>query len=330
MNLLNGKGIEQLESMRTHSFCNNMLRLIVMPTEACNFRCSYCYETFEHKKMPREVISGIKALITRRRAELEALSVDWFGGEPLLAMKEITEISRHAIGVANENGITYSSGMTTNAFFLDPQCFRTCLENGVGRYQITLDGDRDTHNLSRKLGSGAGTFDQIWKNLIGIKQTLGEFSILLRLHYTVENYLSIAEFGRKVNDFFGDDERFEFYFVKISRLGGANDDCIALISDQSRKEIEEYLWQASGLRKAKLLTKPLICYAGFGNSLVIRSTGQLAKCTVALSDDHNNIGHIKENGEISINQERFRSWLRPIVEREWQGAKCPLNSVAAT
>ena len=42
------------------------LDLIIMPTEQCNFRCTYCYEDFKIGKMPRWVVNGIKALIDAR------------------------------------------------------------------------------------------------------------------------------------------------------------------------------------------------------------------------------------------------------------------------
>jgi uncharacterized protein len=35
------------------------LHLILMPTEACNFRCVYCYETFALKEMKPDVVAGV-------------------------------------------------------------------------------------------------------------------------------------------------------------------------------------------------------------------------------------------------------------------------------
>ncbi len=39
------------------------LGLTILPTEQCNFRCVYCYETFERGAMQQEVVLGIKNLI---------------------------------------------------------------------------------------------------------------------------------------------------------------------------------------------------------------------------------------------------------------------------
>ena len=44
--------------------------------------------------MPRPVVTGIKSLIDRRSEDLDDLEISWFGGEPLLALDVITEISR--------------------------------------------------------------------------------------------------------------------------------------------------------------------------------------------------------------------------------------------
>jgi uncharacterized protein len=109
--------ISQSEQLR--HFRSNHLNLIILPTEACNFRCTYCYETFENRKMPRPVVTGIKSLIDRRGTDLDELEISWFGGEPLLALDVITEISKHALHVAKTEGFTFRSGMTTNGYFLD-------------------------------------------------------------------------------------------------------------------------------------------------------------------------------------------------------------------
>src|SRR6266571_4798031 len=177
------------ESVRLESFRANLLNLIIMPTEACNFRCTYCYETFEHKKMHPSVVTGIKSLIDRRGGDLDELQISWFGGEPLLAFGVITDICTHAINVAKFNGFDFSSSMTTNGYFLDRKRFSSCLENGIRSFQISLDGDEHVHNASRKLMSGAGTFDRIWANVMAIKELSADFIILLRLHYTYENFL---------------------------------------------------------------------------------------------------------------------------------------------
>jgi uncharacterized protein len=317
--------ISQTEQLQ--HFRSNYLNLIILPTEACNFRCTYCYETFENRKMPRPIVTGIKSLIDRRGADLDDLEIGWFGGEPLLALDVITEICKHAIDVSKTEGFTFRSGMTTNGYFLNQDRFSQCLDHKIDFFQISLDGDPDDHNASRKLASGEGTFDRIWSNLIAMKATRAEFVVMLRLHYTMQNFISVGQFARRIRDVFGDDSRFRFFFHHIARLGGPNDESIAIVSEQDQKQIEAHLWDASGLSPPPGHDESYICYAAKGNSLVIRSTGRLAKCTVALNDSCNDIGRISENGEVCVDQKKYQRWIAPLVEADWENVSCPLPLV---
>jgi len=318
--------IPQSEQLR--HFRSNYLNLIILPTEACNFRCTYCYETFENKKMARPVVNGIKSLIDRRGEELDELELGWFGGEPLLALDVITEICKHAIEVGKAKGFTFRSGMTTNGYFLDQARLARCLDHKIDFFQISLDGDAEEHNASRKLASGEGTFDRIWSNLMAMKASTAQFTALLRLHYAMENFVAVGQFARRCRDVFGDDPRFRYFFHHIARLGGPNDDGITVVSKQDQKEIETYLWSQVGIsRPAEEEDDDYVCYAAKGNSLVIRSTGRLAKCTVALSDSCNDIGSISENGDICVDQKKFQRWIAPLAEADWDNVSCPLPAV---
>ncbi|MFF7227919.1 hypothetical protein [Streptomyces sioyaensis] len=42
------------------------LHLIILPTEQCNFRCTYCYEDFSVGRMGPETVQGVKRLLDRR------------------------------------------------------------------------------------------------------------------------------------------------------------------------------------------------------------------------------------------------------------------------
>jgi uncharacterized protein len=127
----------------------------------------------------------------------------------------------------------------------------------------------------------------------------------------MENFISIGQFARRVRDVFGNDRRFRYFFHNIARLGGSNDESITVISKQDQNEIEAHLWDASGLaRPVGQGEEDYVCYAAKGNSLVIRSTGRLAKCTVALNDSCNDIGWISESGEVCVDQKKYqRCWI---------------------
>lgn len=41
------------------------MRLILLVHENCNFRCTYCYETFEKNKMDLKTVNGIINFINK-------------------------------------------------------------------------------------------------------------------------------------------------------------------------------------------------------------------------------------------------------------------------
>ena len=129
---------------------DRLLQLIILPTEACNFRCVYCYETFEIGKMKRPVITGILALIKKRLPDLNRLVLSWFGGEPLLAVDVIQAISEQVLSVLpNYPRVRYYADMSTNGYVLDTELFQRLLGWNIRTYQISFDGPEEVHDRKR-------------------------------------------------------------------------------------------------------------------------------------------------------------------------------------
>jgi uncharacterized protein len=309
------------------AIANNRLHLILLPTEQCNFRCTYCYETFQNKRMPTDVIAGVKALIERRLPALDHLRISWFGGEPLAAFDVVEDISRAAMLSAQEHGAFYTADMTTNAWHLDRRRLERCLALGITTFHIALDGGRELHDRSRRQASGAGTFDRIWSNLMAMHDSDLKFEVLLRLHYTEENWREVGAFAIHLRSRLADDPRFSIYFHSVEPFDGTSA-TVRPISSDVKQAVETELNRMAGLPATDPCAVGAICYAACGNSFVIRSTGRLAKCTVALSAGHNDIGTLLPDGSISVDQRKFQRWVAPVIEGRWDDMACPLHVVA--
>lgn len=310
---------------------NNYQRLILMPTEQCNLRCTYCYEDFEHRRMERTVVEGLKRYISRRVPELDALRIDWFGGEPLLAREIVEEIQGHARREAEAHGVHLWGAMTTNAVLLDPETFRRLVALGITRYQISLDGPQALHDRKRVTGGGKGTYATIRGHLEGFRQLEEDFEVMLRVHVDRSNLEAMPAFMDELGEAFGGDERFSLYVRELARLGGSNDGNIDILDRNEEEEILEGLRgraEACGLKRDGTAPKP--CYAAAANAWVVRSTGDLAKCTVALRDAENRVGRILETGELEIDEERALPWLRGFETGDEKDFLCPANGLAAS
>lgn len=312
---------------------NRHLKLTLMPTEQCNFRCTYCYEDFELGTMSRGVIDGVKALIDERAPTLQLLELRWFGGEPMVGFPVVREICGHAQDVASRlTGLRVTSSMTTNGYLLTPARLEELLRLGVRHYQISLDGHEEDHDRTRRRRDGAGTFGVIWRNLLAMREFDESFAVMVRLHITPSTLHQTHRLIDALNENFGDDERFRVFFKAITPLGGPNDGDI----ERGRPgwELAAKADLARRLRRREDgVTDPVVggtyvCYAAEPNSLVVRSNGQIAKCTVAFGDPRNQVGQLHPDGTLTLDDERLRLWFAGLESLDAGTLHCPLPKLA--
>lgn len=142
---------------------NRFFQLTLLPTEKCNFRCSYCYEDYKVGRMSDQTVIAIKKLLENRAKAggLKHLVISWFGGEPLLEKEIVYDVSLLAKKLAKSYGFKYISDMTTNGYFLNGDTIIDLFSSGVLNYQISLDGYQNIHDQTRKTINNRGTFDAI-------------------------------------------------------------------------------------------------------------------------------------------------------------------------
>jgi uncharacterized protein len=306
---------------------NDSLHLILLPTERCNFRCTYCYEDFSIGRMSAETIRGVKRLIERRLETLESLSISWFGGEPLLARSIVEDISDHVVQLAAERTeLTYEGDMTTNGFLLDAAAVERFAQLRIRLFQISLDGPEPLHNRTRVRGNGKGSFHQIWHNLLAIRDGSAPVNVLLRVHLTPDNLSVMPDFLVQIRETFLNDRRFRVLLKPVEQLGGPNDATMKVVPQETRPGILANLESilVDGNRGSeRLFAAPHVCYASRPNSLVIRADGRVGKCTVALRDPANTIGRLLPDGSLDLDNDRLRPWLRGWVSRDLEAIGCP-------
>jgi uncharacterized protein len=322
---------DSYEEQLVASFLNDTLQLILLPTEQCNFRCTYCYEDFSIGRMSPSTIRGVKRLIERRIDGLRFLSISWFGGEPLLARTVVEGISEHIVqAAAHRPALHYEGDMTTNGYLLDIATVERLTALGIRVFQISLDGPQKLHDQTRVHLGGRGSFDQIWRNLLAIRDSAAPVKVLLRIHLSPANLPSMPVFLREVRDTFLGDTRFSILLKPVERLGGPNNDKIEILHESMRPQILTELREIllDGANAGRLFSGPQVCYAARPNSLMIRANGIVGKCTVALSDSTNAIGTLLADGSLQIDNSRLRPWLRGWESREWAALECPYGSLA--
>lgn len=149
--------------------------LTVLTATTCNLGCAYCFQNIEpdptggprppriagsllHRDTARRVLDFVAGKMAE--AGLSELDVHLFGGEPLLN----PDGCRDVLELAADRGMV-SAQMTTNGTLLTPGLAVELAELGLGTVQITFDGNRADHDLTRVRRSGGGTFDDILRNV---------------------------------------------------------------------------------------------------------------------------------------------------------------------
>ncbi|WP_307128684.1 radical SAM protein [Streptomyces sp. B1I3] len=309
------------------AFSNEILHLIILPTEQCNFRCVYCYEDFSVGTMKAPVIAGVKRLLARRIPTLRQLHIGWFGGEPLIALNVIEDISKSVKSLTCERSeLTYTSEVTTNAYRLDLATAERLSEMNVRHYQITLDGPPEFHDQTRIQRNGQGSFERVWGNLLALRSSSLDLSISLRVHVTPANLIAMPEFLLRIRKAFLDDPRFVVLIKAVGHWGGPNDDKFDVLDATKGadeiKALEELVSREAGTQS--VYHPGNVCYASRPNSLLIRASGDVGKCTVALSDPANSIGRLLEDGNLELRSDSLKPWLRGWNSADADVLECPL------
>ena len=308
---------------------SDRLHLILMPTEKCNFRCVYCYEDFLQGKMPQSVWSGVYSLLDKRIEELKELEISWFGGEPLLNYNLIVKTSRYITDLLVQKNIkcNYRASMSTNGSLLTLKRLDELSAIGVKTFQISLDGTEKFHDNTRVKVNKTGSFFDIWNNLISFKDSDSDFEISLRIHVHQKNIADIEVLCDRLLKIFGDDDRFRVFFKAIEKLG-ANESGLSLMGRSADDVISKFKRKIEG---TTLHVEPSryksYCYASHANSFVIRSNGDVAKCTVDFNNPANKLGKLTSNGGLLVSNDLLRLWVQGILEGGEHSAKCPLGLV---
>jgi uncharacterized protein len=322
----------QLGFGQTH-YRQDILELILLASEDCNFRCNYCYEDFARGTMLPAVREGVKKMVERRAARLQQLTVGWFGGEPLYGFQAMEELGPFFTEIAEKHSIGYFSHITTNGYLLTPDVAEKLLAWKVTNYQITIDGMREQHDKKRPARDGSGTFDTIIANLIELKKRPEMFRVRIRVNYDRENHPYLEELLLLLETEFAGDRRFAVAFHGVGRWGGPNDkdlevcgvDEVKLVKERLRKSAKDKGFEPAGtLRDMNSLGKN-VCYAARPYNFIVGADGKLMKCTIALDkQDHNIVGYLKPNGDMILNPDNYALWVEPAFEKDTGCQKCAI------
>lgn len=295
------------------------LELTIIVTDDCNFKCKYCYQ--EHRscsEIKNEVLDGILNYIEKYGSLYRKIKINWFGGEPLLVKDKIVSFMKKCREICVTINRPLIGFMSTNGYNLSLDTFIELINCNIVFFQVTLDGNRATHNRLRPHKDiPDSSFDVIFSNLKSICSLKRFYRITIRINLTKSAVKSIIEYAQMANFMVGN-HKFEINCQKMSDYGGQQIKELAneIINDDDFDYAVKILAN-SGLNIAK---QPLfefaggVCSAGRKNSYYISQEGGVFKCALALYDEEyseeNAIGKMMPEGEILLNEIKEAKWVK--------------------
>ena len=164
--------------------------------------------------MSLSTIDSIKHMVSKILPGHEKMTVAWFGGEPMLAMSIIENLSSYFLQICKTYKIPYYSMMTTNGSLLTAENWKRLKKAHITRFQITIDGLANVHDKQRRGCNGLKTWDNIISNLIYFRDNIktNAIDVAIRTNITKEIYEQRIEYIQFLKKTFAKDHRFHFFF----------------------------------------------------------------------------------------------------------------------
>lgn len=304
------------QNLINETLYDKRLDLIVHTTEDCNFRCEYCALDFNKRMMEPDVAESIIKYIRKNIMKYEAVSISWFGGEPLMNMQVIEQVSREVIKICAYAKRPYSASITTNGYLLNKRNMDILYNCNVRHITVTIDGIKETHDKQRHLINGGPTFDQILQNLKNIyDEKKYHVMISVRTNVTKEILDNLKAYIEFLNYQFKNDKRFGLFMRIAGDWGGERVKKIKdnLLSESAYSIIYEILKKIPNLslnwdmNKYDFEPAGCFCQSMKKHKYTIAVDGSIHKC----DSPNMPIGILDGNGNMIINDKMHFQWSLP-------------------
>jgi uncharacterized protein len=313
--------------------------LCIMPTEKCNFRCTYCYETFKVGKMSENIITGIEKYLDANLKKFKYYSLGFFGGEPLLHPNIILQIAKKYRCLQKENGIGGSIGITTNGYPLSMEVIEKLNEVEVDFYHISIDGSESIHNSQRKLINGKATYSTILNNIESVLKNT-KSKVIFRINYDSKSTQKELIINWLKDEIFPKFSCFSDQIIyNVVSVWQATTTSIDGICIKDLQTFNSYFEIQKSICEHKNFDSPLdyllnqtselgslACYAGKPNNYIIGANGKIYKCSVAFDLDENNIGNIMSDGQLLVDSKKEELWISENSLTDKQCNKCAFDT----
>ena len=175
-NKMNNKKSVKMGAMPEQWMGNRAKSITFCVTEDCNLACKYCYMTGKNSNIKMNFKTAKKAVdyvlsSTDEAFDYEGVVWEFIGGEPFLEMElidKITDYIKIRMFILNHRWFEcYKLNFSTNGILYHTQEVQNYIIKNREHISIgfSVDGNKIKHDLQRVWKNGAGTYDDVIKNV---------------------------------------------------------------------------------------------------------------------------------------------------------------------
>lgn len=293
---------------------------VILPTSFCNAHCFYCYESdYPRVHMTEETAQKVMDFIVENHKGKNVV-INWFGGEPLVGIKRIDQISQGL----KDRGITYSSSMISNGYLFDEEIADRSVELWkMYRIQITLDGTEEVYNQVKAYADVKDNpFQRVMRNidLLSSRKIMVNIRLNVGFHNKDDIRTLIEELGERYSE-----NRYVTVYLSMLFDGmgfepvkRSLDDTITLmkvledLADRLKElRLFQDKWKAPSLEFKQ-------CIADSPHSVVIQPDGGFCRCEhECVLDSYGNLS------EGILDPQKPQLW-KETIERSDYCSECPV------
>lgn len=277
---------------------SDVFDLTILPTLDCNVRCWYC---FENKNVGSRITPSVKGNILlfiqniiKDRPYIKEISIDLFGGEPLLHYEEDLDDFLHQIkNVVEGLGKKATFLFITNGLRLTEEVMDR-IKDLSPQFQISIDGYKERHDKIKVLSKHAdiSTYDLVIHNLKNVCKC-DHVHVILRLNYDEQTLKNIGKILSGIKDI--DRSKISIHFERVWQTKKH----IAITNEALIDAWKLFVSHGFQVTYLKFFHTPSSCMSSKQDQVAISYDGKIFKCTGCDFARTEEDGNLMSNGNIA-------------------------------
>ena len=214
----------------------------------CNLRCQYCFASTGDfgtgHRMTMDIETAKKAIdfVIERSGNRRNIEVDFFGGEPLMALDTVKRTVEYARSLEEKHDKVFRFTITTNGILLDDNTI-DYINREMSNVVLSLDGRQEINDRMRPTVNGKGSYEVIVPKFQKLTAGRGTKDYYVRGTFTRDN-LDFAQDVLHMGDL-------GFRHVSVEPCSGPAGDPFAIRYEDLDRVEEEYEKLARALMDRK-------------------------------------------------------------------------------